>query len=371
MEDPIAPVLEIPMWGACLALIWLALNTGFMIFLWRRLKRQRILLHALHTMAQRQDRDIAQQRYAIAMVRQLTGGGDPADQQQNRTEEEVMADAVKELEDTVQTLSPEIAPDVSVAKAHDPSKALKMSDTHILQSVHKALKENRIAISRQPVVVLPDRDVRYYEVFSRIHVGEEGFIPAQSFISVAKNNRLIAGLDNVLLLRCLQMIKATSDKKPAADYFINISAQTLGNKNYIRSLVDFLAINPKLATRLVFEITQEDSMNLSGVARNVMENLALLGCRFSMDQIKMLGMDVDRLLEQSISFVKLDARGLQKEMDNMENRKRIRKIKNTLDGHGIQTILEKVENEKQFFTMLDLCIDLGQGYFFGQPELLE
>ena len=44
-------------------------------------------------------------------------------------------------------------------------------------------------------------------------------------------------------------------------------------------------------------------------------------------------------------------------------------IKRIADRHGMDMIVEKIESEQQLLDLLDLRIDYGQGYLFGEPRL--
>lgn len=337
-----------------------ALNMAVTLVLWRALRRMRETMGNVRATTLRIEREMGQHRYAIAMLRQMQK--DMPDDGTRKTDEEMLDAAVTHLD--------ALAGAGDEAKATMPNANVSLdtlNDNDILQFIKKAVKSNHIAVSQQPIVNLPHRQTRYYEVFSRILVGDDGYIPASKFVSVAKSNNLIGAVDNLLLLRCLQILKNSPHKEQNSEFFINISAQTLSNKNYIQDLIEFLASNPKLSARLIFEMTQQDSLTLNATTRGVMEGLALLGCRFSMDQVTSFGVDVSRLVDQNISFIKLDARVLEKEMADASNRKRLKKIKSVLDMQGINVIVEKVENEKQLFNLLDLHMDYGQGFLFGQP----
>ena len=47
----------------------------------------------------------------------------------------------------------------------------------------------------------------------------------------------------------------------------------------------------------------------------------------------------------------------------------IEDIKRVADRHGIDMIVEKIESEDELLELLDLRIDYGQGYLFGEPRL--
>jgi cyclic-di-GMP phosphodiesterase TipF (flagellum assembly factor) len=347
-----------------ISLILTVVNTVVLVIMWRESAAMERIQRQLSAMTQRHDREIAQQRYALASLRQIQEAG----VDDGKTDQQMLDEAVGQLDEIdKQHAHLPAAPAATMV----PDAAIgQLSDKEILQFVKKAIQNNQLAISRQPIVTLPKRQIRYYEIFSRILVGDQGYIPAHKFISVARGNNLMGVLDNILLLRCLQLIKQTAQKEQTSGYFVNISSSTLANKTYVNDLIEFLQHNPKLSSSLVFEITQDDSLKISPGVKSVMEGLALLGVRFSMDQVTIFGMDPDRLVDLNINFVKMDSRVLEKEMNAPMARGRMKKIKNTLEAQGVQVIAEKIENEKQLLSILDLYVDFGQGYLFGQPEIM-
>lgn len=347
-----------------LALGLSCVNSLWIFLLWRGIDRNALNIQQNQSAAQRLDREVGHHRYALAVLSKAIKDIPPQE------DDPVLDQAVLQ---NAMTFLEEFADEEAVPVLGNDDKDVsddKLSDNDVLQFIKKAVLSNTIALSQQPIVTLPDRHTRYFEIFSRIRVGN-GYIPAQKFITVAKNNNMIGALDNLLLLRCLQMLKGRAQTDQHTEFFINISAKTLGNKHYIKNLVEFLTANPKLSSRLIFEMTQQESLTLSVNTRNVIDGLALLGCRFSMDQITIFGIDNNRLLDQHISFVKFDATALEQEMSNIAGRRRIKKIKTTLDSQGINVIIEKVENEKQLFGLLELHADLGQGYLFGKPNMVQ
>jgi cyclic-di-GMP phosphodiesterase TipF (flagellum assembly factor) len=45
-----------------------------------------------------------------------------------------------------------------------------------------------------------------------------------------------------------------------------------------------------------------------------------------------------------------------------------RQFKRVLDSYGIDLIVERIETEPLLLELLDLHIDFGQGYLFGEPR---
>jgi cyclic-di-GMP phosphodiesterase TipF (flagellum assembly factor) len=136
-------------------------------------------------------------------------------------------------------------------------------------------------------------------------------------------------------------------------------------------LVEFISQNRYLAPRLIFELSQKDIMDpdlLTPEMDNVLNGLARLGCRFSMDGIDQLPIDSRFLNAKHIRYVKIDAPVLLQKMAEQGGFQRLRRMKDEFDRNGIDLIVTHIEAEKELIELLDLEIDYGQGFLFGAPE---
>ncbi len=343
----------------------------------------RQLIRYLHRQIEKNEQEISRHRYYIAMLRRMVntlGIDDEATQDlAKRNDEKMLEAAVDELSKVSEDKKAAPPPpqkaeqdDDDLARADEiPEKArveAKVSDNDLLKLVKVAIKNNEIDIIRQPIVTLPQRKTRHYEVFSRIKLGDEGYISAGRFISLAANANLVPVIDNLILLRTLQLLRNDKSNDVSSAYFCNISAETLNNRSFMSDLIDFLDMNPQLAPRLVFEMKQADLANLKSDTKRIIDGLDKLGCRFSMDQVKLLGIDTIALEEKRISFIKFDANRLLEEIQDKGNLNRIRKLKAQIEAANVEVIVEKVETEKQMMNLINLYIDYGQGYLFGAPK---
>ncbi|MDF3025674.1 MAG: hypothetical protein K0R10_3035 [Alphaproteobacteria bacterium] len=241
-----------------------------------------------------------------------------------------------------------------------------LTDEQVLTLVRAAVKQDRIDLFMQPIVNLPQRKLRFFEMFSRIRIKPQVYLAAERYIEVAIRQDLAPSIDNLLLLRSLQMIRDTGDDSHA--YFCNITSLTLNDPKFMGDLVEFIAQNRELAPRLVFELGQRDLASISADALPVLGGLSSLGCRFSMDLVKSISFDYAQLEARRIRFIKVEAGLLLKELKDSGGLRRLKRIKSELDTNGIDMIVEKIESEKQLIELLDLDIDYGQGYLFGKPE---
>lgn len=240
-----------------------------------------------------------------------------------------------------------------------------MNDASVLEAVRDALKADRIDIYLQPIVSLPQRKHRFYEVFSRVRSGDGHQIMPDRYLDIAEREGLIATIDNLLLVRCIQLIRETERRQHSIGFFSNISAATLSDGEFMKQFLTMMAQNQALVPKLVFELGQQDLRAGGAVTMGILSQLARLGFHFSMDQVTDLDIDVPSLLRHEFRYIKLD-RGL---ILDPAMTPKVKALRRTLAGEGIDLIVEKIETEPQLVEILDIGFDFGQGYLFGEPRL--
>jgi cyclic-di-GMP phosphodiesterase TipF (flagellum assembly factor) len=245
----------------------------------------------------------------------------------------------------------------------------RLKDEQIRELILNAVHNNQIDVFIQKVVNLPQRKPRILEVFARIHAGEDIHVAASRYLEVAQKHDLMTAVDNLLLLRCLQMLRDTKDDTEALPCCLNITAATLHDSGFMNDLVTFLAQHKTLAARLIFELPQKELVDMDENITPILKGLSQLGCRFSMDHVESQRFNIHRLKAQHVRFIKLNAPWLIRESRSPGGLGRLTNIKKQLDGFGIDMIVEKIESEEDLRELLDIGVDYGQGYLFGKPQL--
>ena len=251
--------------------------------------------------------------------------------------------------------------------APPPRILTEADDETLLEIVREGLRNNRVELFIQPIVSLPQRKHRHYECFSRIRSADGSMITPEQYLAIAEREGLIGAIDNMLLFRSLQLVRKIQ-KRENLGLFLNISERTLADADFFREFVAFLAGNRELAPRLVFEFAQAHVERHGASVMLELERLARLGFRFSMDQVTHLNLDLDALGARHFRFIKLDAAKLLEHTRSETERLDMRAFKRALDRNGIDLIVEKIETEPMVLELLDLPIDYGQGFLFGEPR---
>jgi cyclic-di-GMP phosphodiesterase TipF (flagellum assembly factor) len=244
-----------------------------------------------------------------------------------------------------------------------------LDDSAILDIVRDGLRQDRVDLYLQPIVSLPQRKRRFYECFSRIRAGDGTMILPEQYIGVAKESGLITAIDNMLLFRCVQLLRKTQRNNYATAFFCNVSPNTIADRSFFQEFITYLESCPDLAPSLVFEFSQDHLRHFTPEASTDLRRLADVGYRCSMDQVTDLQFDLNNLIDKNVQFVKIEGELLQSLKDSDGGLAGVGAIKQTMDAAGIDLIVEKIETEQMLVELLDYSIDFGQGYLFGEPRL--
>ena len=245
--------------------------------------------------------------------------------------------------------------------------------------VKEALMEGRVDLYLQPVMALPQRKTVFYESYTRLRDPSGRVIMPAEYLSVAEPGGLVTAIDNLMLFRCVQIIRRLARQDRRVGIFCNISMSSLGDEEFFPQFLDLLRANRDLSPALVFEIGQAGFDTRTSVQARNMAKLADLGFRFSLDKVKNLDLDLQDLQRSDVKFVKVGAQTLLDELTTVENRLVLRSMPDLAAEdfallarrYGVDLVAEKVENERQVVDILDLDIQLGQGHLFGEPRAIK
>jgi cyclic-di-GMP phosphodiesterase TipF (flagellum assembly factor) len=255
--------------------------------------------------------------------------------------------------------------------------AVKPAEDASLRAVKSALQDGRVDLHLQPVVSLPQRRVAFYEGFSRLRDADGSLILPAEFLDAARRANLMGVIDNMTLFRCVQIVRRLAERDRRVGVFCNISAASLEDAETFPHFLSFMSENKDLASSLVFEIRADAFEIRSRKMRENMDQLTSLGFRFSIDHAANLSLDLPRLQDAGVRFVKMNGDQLLDELKNPEGPRPICAIQRQLAGedvsavyarYGVTLIAEKMESEAAVVEVLGFDIPYGQGHVFGAPR---
>ncbi len=246
------------------------------------------------------------------------------------------------------------------AQRPDPEQAAALT------AIQNAIEASRIDLYLQPIVTLPQRKVRYYEAMSRLRTDRGELMHAAEFVGRAESGGLMPKIDNLVVFRCVQVVRRLLLKNREIGLFCNVSASTLTDRIFPQFL-EFVDANRAIAPSLVFEFTQTAVRAMGPIEHEGLAALAERGFRFSLDNVVDLRIEPRELANRNFRFIKVPASFL---LNRTVAKTDIHPadLSDLVGRFGIDLIAEKIESEGSVVDLLDCDVRYGQGFLFSPPR---
>jgi cyclic-di-GMP phosphodiesterase TipF (flagellum assembly factor) len=259
----------------------------------------------------------------------------------------------------IMPLAVEVAEETMTPTAALAVMAPSQTDAQFIETIRRAIGENRIDIYLQPVVTLPQRKVRFYEAISRLRDDQDLVIVADDFIGPAEAAGLVQDIDHSVLLRSMQVLRRLMVRNKDVGVFCNVA-----------QFIDFLDANRALAPSFVLEFKQSTFRNLGPVESEHLAALAQRGYRFSIDHVSDLRIEPRELAEMGVRFIKVPASLLLDPKQASQSDIHAGDLSDLLGRFGIDLIADHIEGERAVVDLLDFDVRFGQGFLFAAPRPL-
>lgn len=258
------------------------------------------------------------------------------------------------------------AQDWDDATPRDPlDYAVSMRDRDVLSMVRTALDVGDCALAMQPVMAtLPGQPVAFYECLIRVLDRTGRIIPAAQFMGHIEETTLGREVDCASLRLAFEHLGALPDVRLS----VNVSARSLGDGKWRRTLDEGLALNASHADRLILEISEDSAMTLPEVVIRFMEEMQPYGVAFALDDFG-AGLTAFRHLKDFFfDLVKVDSlfvRNIDQDPDNQVIAEALITIAHQFEMFAVA---EGVESRAEAEFLRSIGVDCLQGYFFGVPK---
>ncbi len=227
-----------------------------------------------------------------------------------------------------------------------------------------ALEKKSVIPFFQPIADTDSGDVVAYEVLMRIE-REGKIIPAGEFISIAENIGVIHRLDYILIEKVLEKV-SKKDCKPT--FFFNLSPKAIILSEFIsnvRKLISSAGYDPK---KIVFEITERETVRNLEMLKKFVEALKLEGFKFAIDDFGSGFASFTYLKMFPIDVVKIEGDFIRAMVTSEIDRAFVESAVSMAKALGIKTVAEFVEDEDILRAVREVGVDMVQGYHVGKPS---
>lgn len=247
------------------------------------------------------------------------------------------------------------------------SFAVAENDRQVLAMVADAVRERRLRLAYQPVVVAanPGR-TGFHECLIRVLDPSGRVIPARDFMGVVESQELGREIDCAALAMGLDALRRHGELRLS----VNMSARSIGWPRWMRILQNGLQTTPGIGARLILEITESSAMTVPEVVAGFMAELRGRGISFALDGFGAGQTALRHFREFSFDIMKVDAqftRGIAGDADNQVLMAAFLAIARQFDMVCVAQGVEQVDDAGW---LAALGVDCLQGYFFAAPSVL-
>jgi EAL domain-containing protein (putative c-di-GMP-specific phosphodiesterase class I) len=153
----------------------------------------------------------------------------------------------------------------------------------------------------------------------------------------------------------------------SVDVSINVSPVDFADPGFADNVASLLLQTGANASRVILEVTESGAMKDIAATLRMMEQLRVLGLRFSIDDFGTGHSSLAHLKRLPVDEVKID-RSFIKELETQGDDEVI--VRSTVNlGHALhlKVVAEGVEEASSWNTLRRLGCDLIQGYFIAKP----
>lgn len=238
-------------------------------------------------------------------------------------------------------------------------------DREIDTLVADAIAGDRAQLAFQPVVTAatPPK-IAFYEGLIRLRDSGGRILPAGSFFPTVEDKALGREIDCASLRLGLALLA----KHPRVLVSVNMSARSIGDGKWRRTLDTGLARSPDIGRRLILEMTEGSAMLLPEVVVRFMAEVRPRGIRFALDDFGAGLIAFRHLRDFQFDIAKVDSlfvRGIDASPDNQVLAAALVKVARQF---GMLVVAEGVETEAEATFLRGLGVEYLQGYLFGVPK---
>ena len=252
----------------------------------------------------------------------------------------------------------------------DPLRApAPADDGTLLDAVRDALNNNRVELHVQPIVSLPQRKIRFFELLARPRDADGKAYPAAACLQALDAAGLRAEFDALMLLRGVQMVRKLEQRAKDVGFFLNLSPDMLAQIETFNPLYDFLTREREHAANIVLEFSYDGvrALDRNGLYR--LGQLSALGFALSLDGIDRLDLDFAALAKLGVRFLKFNAGCFTDPSVVSRATVDLADLAEICRRHDLLPVLAKVEQEADLLQLADLNFPFGQGLLFGPPKM--
>jgi EAL domain-containing protein (putative c-di-GMP-specific phosphodiesterase class I) len=239
----------------------------------------------------------------------------------------------------------------------------------------QAVDDGRLILNCQRITPIQNgedtTDATHYEILLTMQDELGDVMPPSEFILAAETYNRVTVIDRWVVEHVLQWM---SDHRDELDYFggfaINVSGHSVNDETFADFVLDQFSRCQAPTSKVCFEITETAAIANLDNARDFMNRMKIIGCRFSLDDFGTGLSSYSYLRNLPVDFVKIDGVFVKDLASSPGDYAVVRSINEIGHYMGKKTIAEFVEDDEILAQLREIGVDFAQGYGIEKPLLL-
>lgn len=228
----------------------------------------------------------------------------------------------------------------------------------------KAVKHKVFHMVYQPIFSLTERKLVDVEALIRWEHSERGFIPPDTFISLAEQMGLIIDIDRFVIDEVFKQQSAWQEKHVVS---INISAHSFESDDFIPYITEKLNAYQLKPNYIQLELTERVLVENIEQAIDKLNMLRRLGFRIAIDDFGIGYSSLNYLVRLPLDSLKIDKSFVNQITTHAQSIIIVKTILNMCEALHLQSIAEGIEDRETLDLLIELGCHNGQGYFLSRP----
>jgi diguanylate cyclase (GGDEF)-like protein/PAS domain S-box-containing protein len=234
--------------------------------------------------------------------------------------------------------------------------------------LRSALERNELTLYYQPVISMPNSELKSMEVLIRWEHPEKGLISPLKFIPLAEENGLIVAIGEWVLQTACEQIRTWKEQGyDVPKLAINLSAKQFSDDKLLDKIVCILDKTGVEAQSISLELTESTLIDNVEEVIKKLNLLTKLGLQVAIDDFGTGYSSLSYIKRFPINTLKIDRAFVQHITTDKNDNAIVTAIIAMADSLRLDVIAEGIETEEQFNLLIQHGCKRFQGYYFSKP----
>ncbi|MDP1708964.1 MAG: EAL domain-containing protein [Gammaproteobacteria bacterium] len=250
------------------------------------------------------------------------------------------------------------------------ARVIREKIRHWTVQLQAAIDSNRFRLLYQPIISLRGGTDENYQVLLRLLDEQGNEMRPEQFMPDAEQVGLMGAIDRWVIERAVKLLAARRQAGHKTSFFIKLFVDTMADKALLPWISQTIEAAGLPGAGLVFEVRETSAANNLREAKEFVNGLQQLQCRFATNHSPSGngGASFGYLKHLPVNYIKLNGALMQGLLVKPDNQATVRMVNEAAHGAKILTVAECVEDAATLALLWQYGVDYVQGYYFQQPS---